>query len=248
MRCWLISPVSPQSSPQTSVLCPVRLRWLQRLRRKRSQPDTPGRREGLVPALALYGMASRVPRPARRIARGRPRQRASKQHLQPVDAFTSPGLGGLGGVGPRQHGIPPRQWAEIRFLAGYAGPCRPTSQRAWAIGARTCGRATSLGAIARGAIGTQPRGRTSPMRSTSRGAFEDLFPPARKPPAPLHDLPSLASPVLTATTQVHSFGATTAPGLFPATQSLVDPVRRPGAADGHGRIACGRRIRTPRAR
>ncbi|CCC13771.1 hypothetical protein SMACR_07280 [Sordaria macrospora] len=143
--------------------------------------------------------------------------------FSPIGDLQSPGFGGLGGFGVAGGSglgranklsslFPPAMQAQM----GHVGH----EQENLSDSVPDLRQANPLGAIGRGAIGTQPRDAASPMRA-GRGAFEDLFPGADAMKSPFTSGEHQAG--LTSTAPSSGFPATTAGPAFSATPTPGEP-------------------------
>ncbi|KAK3338704.1 hypothetical protein B0H65DRAFT_474504 [Neurospora tetraspora] len=142
--------------------------------------------------------------------------------FSPIGDLQSPGFGGLGGFGVgggsglgRANKLsslfPPAMQAQMH--GGH-------EQENLSDSVPDLRQANPLGAIGRGAIGTQPRDAASPMRA-GRGAFEDLFPGTDAMKSPFTS--GEHQPGLTSTAPSSGFPATTAGAAFSATPTAGEP-------------------------
>ncbi|KAH8886135.1 hypothetical protein GQ53DRAFT_750746 [Thozetella sp. PMI_491] len=141
--------------------------------------------------------------------------------FSPVGELQSPGLGGMGGVfGPSTGGSLRGSKLGSLFPAAMQAQMQSHDPEGLNDSVPDLRQTNPLGAIARGAIGTQPRETDSPLRTT-RGAFEDLFAAHEASRSPFTSVES--QPGLTATSQAHSFNAAAAAQSFPGGQSMAEP-------------------------
>ncbi len=141
--------------------------------------------------------------------------------FSPVGELQSPGLGGLGGMfGPATTGSLRGSKLGSLFPPAMQAQMQTNEQESLSDSVPDMRQTNPLGAIARGAIGTQPRETDSPIRTT-RGAFEDLFPPHEGSRSPFGGDPS--QPGVVPTSQPLSFNPATTAQSFPAAQAHTDP-------------------------
>ncbi|KAK3502133.1 hypothetical protein B0T13DRAFT_459884 [Neurospora crassa] len=142
--------------------------------------------------------------------------------FSPIGDLQSPGFGGLGGFGVAGGSglgranklsslFPPAMQAQMH--TGH-------EQENLSDSVPDLRQANPLGAIGRGAIGTQPRDAASPMRA-GRGAFEDLFPGTDAMKSPFTS--GEHQPGLTSTAPSSGFPATAAGPAFSATPTAGEP-------------------------
>ncbi|KAK3312550.1 hypothetical protein B0H66DRAFT_570859 [Apodospora peruviana] len=129
--------------------------------------------------------------------------------FSPLGDLPTPGLGGLGGVfgAPSASGLGRGSKLGSLFPPAMQAQMHGHEQESLGDSVPDLRQSNPLGAIGRGAIGTQSRDTGSPVRTT-RGAFEDVFPSASQ---------------FTTGEQVQSGLTATTGAPFSATQTSGDP-------------------------
>ncbi|KAK1773500.1 hypothetical protein QBC45DRAFT_427525 [Copromyces sp. CBS 386.78] len=144
--------------------------------------------------------------------------------FSPIGDLQSPGFGGLGGFGVAGGSglgranklsslFPPAMQAQMHV--GH-------EQENLSDSVPDLRQANPLGAIGRGAIGTQPRDAASPMRA-GRGAFEDLFPGTDAIKSAFTSGEHQAAGLTSTAAPSSGFPATTAGPAFSATPTAGEP-------------------------